>query len=119
MSRTSGWLISRSGAIAPPSGSLLNAAYLVRLTCGSWSRDVIVEFADSSLVVSNGYAEEVARRFLRDVEPPQHLRVDVSGSVSVLVGPRESTVEATGRASDEIEDGPSRARTHRRGASSP
>jgi hypothetical protein len=95
------WLISRSGAIAPPSGSLLDAAYLVRLMCGSRSRDVIVEFADSSLVVSNGYAEEVARRFLRDVEPPRHLRVDVSGRVIVLVGPRE----ASGRTSDEIEDG--------------
>ena len=118
MSGTSGWLISRSGAIAPPSGSLLDAAYLVRLVCGSWSRDVVVEFADSSRVVSNGYAEEVTRQFLHDVEPPQHLRVEASGSVSVLIGPRESTVDPSREAPDQVEVEPRRARTHRRGTSS-
>jgi hypothetical protein len=111
MSGASGWLISRSGAIAPPSGSLLDAAYLVRLTRGSSTRNVIVEFADSSAVVSNGYAEEVARRFLDHDEPPQHLRVEVSGSVNVLAGPRQQSDEAP----DQIEVEPRRARTHRRG----
>jgi hypothetical protein len=114
MSAAAGWLISRSGAIAPPSGSLLDAAYLVRLTRGSSTRDVIVEFADSSAVVSNGYAEEVARRFLGHDEPPRHLRVDVSGSVNVLAGPRQPTDDTP----DQIEFEPRRARNHRRGTSS-
>jgi hypothetical protein len=117
MSGDCGWRISKSGAIAPPSGSLLDSAYLVRLARGSWTREVVVEFADSSRVVSTGYAEEVARRFLGDVEPPQHLRVEVSGKVSVLAGPRESAVDADGSAPTEIEGEPRRARIHRRGAS--
>jgi len=112
------WLISKSSAISAPSGSLLDAAYLVRVTRGSWMRDVIVEFADSSSVVSNGYAEEVARRFLRDIEPPRHLRVEVTGSVSVLVGPRESTPASleAGLAQTSIEG--RRARSHGRGTRS-
>jgi hypothetical protein len=84
------WRIAKSGAIAPPTGSLHGAAYLVRVMRGSSRREVIVEFADSSAVVSNGYAEEVTRRFLRDEEPPQHLVVEVAGTVRVERGPRET-----------------------------
>jgi len=116
MSSVPGWLISRSSAISAPSGSLLDAAYLVRLSRGVSTREVIVEFADSSSVVSNGYAEEVARRFLRDAEPPQHLRVEASGLISVLVGPREPSLPDARH--DHVDLAPGRARNHRRGTSS-
>jgi hypothetical protein len=89
MSVEAAWLIAKSGAIAPPTGSVYGAAYLVRVMRGSSRREVIVEFADSSAVVSNGYAEEVTRRFLRDDEPPQHLVVKAAGIVRVELGPRE------------------------------
>ena len=89
MTGTAGWLIERSGAIPPPTGSIHGSAYLVRVTRGTSKRGVIVEFADSSAVVSNGYAEEVTRRFLRDDEPPQHLVVEASGVVRIETGPRE------------------------------
>jgi hypothetical protein len=90
MSAEAAWLIAKSAAIAPPTGSVYGAAYLVRLMRGSSRREVIVEFADSSAVVSNGYAEEVTRRFLRDDEPPQHLVVEAAGAVRVELGPRKT-----------------------------
>lgn len=117
MSTPTGWLITRSGAIAPPSGGFLDAAYLVKLIRGSTTREVVVEFEESSAVVSNGYAEEVARRFLRDAEPPQHLWVDCSGTIRVLVGPREPTALSADPEPHEDEVEPRRARLHRRGAS--
>ena len=89
MTGTAGWSIERSRAIAPPTGSIHDSAYLVRVTRGTSRRRVIVEFEDSSAVVSNGYAEEVTRRFLRDDEPPQHLVVEASGVVRIETGPRE------------------------------
>ena len=88
------WLIGRSRAVEAPSGQLLNSAYAVQLTCDASTRDVVVEFADVSTVASNGYAEEVARRFVCDAEPPQSLLVQPSGSVQVVVGPLEPTVGA-------------------------
>jgi len=106
------WLIAKSGAISPPSGRLLGSAYLVTLTRGSTTRTVVVEFADSSAVVSNGYAEEVARRFLRDEEPPQRVVVEASGGIDIVVGPREL---ANGEApACPAEKTPQRARQHRR-----
>lgn len=87
------WLIARSRAVEPPSGQLLNSAYAVQLTRDSSTRDVVVEFADVSTVASNGYAEEVARRFVCDAEPPQSLLVQRSGSVTVVVGPLESSAD--------------------------
>ena len=118
MSAQAGWLIAKSGAIAPPTGSVCGAAYLVRVMRGTSRREVIVEFADSSAVVSNGYAEEVTRRFLRDDEPPQHLVVEAAGTVRVELGPRETIDDARRdpRASPSAQ-GPQRARSHRRGAS--
>jgi hypothetical protein len=118
MSAEAGWLIARSGAIAPPAGSVCGAAYLVRVIRGSSRREVIVEFADSLAAVSNGYAEEVARRFLRDDEPPQHLVVDAAGTVRVERGPRETIADDDGdsRALPSAQD-PQRARSHRRGTS--
>ena len=118
MSAQAGWLIAKSGAIAPPTGSVCGAAYLVRVMRGSSRREVIVEFADSSAVTSNGYAEEVTRRFLREDEPPQHLVVEAAGTVRVELGPRETIDEDRGdsRAPPSAQD-PQRARSHRRGTS--
>lgn len=88
------WLIARSRAVEPPSGQLLNSAYAVQLTRDSSTRDVVIEFADVSTVASNGYAEEVARRFVCDAEPPQSLLVQRSGSVQVVIGPLEPAADA-------------------------
>jgi hypothetical protein len=116
MSADAAWLIAKSGAIAPPTGSVSGAAYLVRVMRGSSQREVIVEFADSSAVVSNGYAEEVTRPFLRDLEPPQHLVVEAAGTVRVELGPRETFDDDRGgsRAASSTQ-APQRARSHRRG----
>jgi hypothetical protein len=96
VSAEAAWLIAKSGAISPPTGSVCGAAYRVRVTRGSARREVIVEFADSSAVVSAGYAEEVARQFLRDDEPPQHVIVEAPGTVRVELGPREGVDEDEG-----------------------
>src|SRR5262249_54748864 len=119
VSAEASWLIAKSGAIAPPTGSVCGAAYLVRVTRGSSRREVIVEFADSLAVASTNYAEEVMRRFLRDHEPPQHLVVETAGTVRVELGPRETIADDDGdsRASPS-ERGLQRARSHRRGTSS-
>lgn len=117
MSKVS-WAIVRSGAIGPPDGSACESAYLVRVVRGSSTRDVIVEFADTAAVVSNGYAEEVTRRFLRDDEPPQHLVVEVSTDVRVVTGPREGGDEPLEYGvSVPRESQLGRARTRRRGYS--
>lgn len=87
----SAWVITKSGAIAPISEPIFDAAYRVRMTRGSSTREVVVEFAAPSSLTSVGYAEEVARRFLTDPEPPQHLQVDRQGKVQVLHGPLPST----------------------------
>jgi hypothetical protein len=89
MTKETRWSIERSGAIPPPAGSSHDAAYLVRVARGISKRQVIVEFADSSAVVSNGYAEEVTRPYLHDDEPPQHLVVEATGSVRIQTGARE------------------------------
>jgi hypothetical protein len=117
MSAEAVWLIAKSGAIAPPTGSVDGAAYLVRVIRGSSRREVIVQFADSSAVVSTGYAEEVARRFLRDDEPPQHLVVEAAGTVRVEPGPRETIDhdEGDSRVSPSAHS-PQRVRSHRRGS---
>ena len=118
MSAEAAWLIAKSGAIAPPRGSVCGAAYLVRVMRGSSRREVIVEFADSSAVVSTGYAEEVTRRFLRDDEPPQHLVVEAPGTVRVELGPRESIDDdEDGSRASPSSQAPQRARSHRRGTS--
>ena len=88
-----GWVIVKSGAIAPISEPTFDAAYRVRMTRGSSTREVVVEFAAPSTLTSIGYAEEVARRFLTDREPPQHLLVDRQGVVKVLHGPLPATPE--------------------------
>lgn len=113
MNRPPIWTIVRSSAVSPPDGSSCESAYLVRVSRGASTRDVVVEFADTTAVLSNGYAEEVARRFLADAEPPRHLVVEVSKDVRVVAGPRDAT--------EDPHDGPAndgaarRARTRRRG----
>jgi hypothetical protein len=96
MSGDAAWAIEKSGAIAPPAGSVYGTAYLVRVTRRSSRREVIVEFADSSAVASTGYAEEVTRPFLRDDEPPQHLVVEAAGTVRVERGPGEPVDDGEG-----------------------
>lgn len=84
------WLIVKSSAVAPLSYAV-DSAYRVKVARGESVRDVIVEFTAPSSLTSVGYAEEVTRRYLTPVEPPQHLVVDVGGAVRVLRGPLEGT----------------------------
>jgi hypothetical protein len=77
----SSWQIVKSGAIAPPSGGAFDAAYFVRLVCGSSTREVVVEFAAPSSVASCPYAEEVIRPFLGQDDPPEHIVVEPGGAV--------------------------------------
>jgi len=81
------WVIVKSAAIAPLSVPSFDAAYQVRVTRGSSTREVVVEFEAPSCLTSVGWAEEVTRQFLPDQEPPQHLLVDRRGTVRVLHGP--------------------------------
>jgi hypothetical protein len=110
------WLVSRSHAIPPRSDGDFDAAYLVLLSRGSTLREVVVEFAAPSAVTSVGYAEEVARPFQRDDEPPQHLIVECDGQVRVLIGAREQDANnaAPSIGADTQSHDPQRARTHRR-----
>jgi hypothetical protein len=107
------WTIVRSSAVTPPDGSSCESAYLVRVSRGSTTRDVVVEFADATAVLSNGYAEEVTRRFLSDEEPPRHLVVEISKDVRVVTGPREASDDPYGAPSNGSAG--RRARTRRRG----
>lgn len=80
------WSISRSWAIAPPTGAGYDAAYVVRLTdrTSASTHDLVVEYAAPSAVPSVGYAEEIARRFLRQNELPAHVVVDIQRAVRVV-----------------------------------
>ena len=83
-----GWSISKSWAIAPPSGSGYDAAYIVRLADSSTesTHDLVVEYAAPSAVASVGYAEEIARRFIRRGDLPLHVVVDNERAVRVVSG---------------------------------
>src|SRR5262249_24428941 len=70
------WQIATSAAIPPTPGGKFDAAYLVTLVAGSPTRGVVVEVATPSTGASAADAEEAARRFLGDEEPPQHLVVE-------------------------------------------
>ena len=84
------WLVDRSTAIAPVSGSECDAAYVVKLSCGSTLREVVVEFAAPSTVVSRSYAEEVARRFQQDDDLPRHIVLEQDGTVRIVTGVEDS-----------------------------
>lgn len=80
-----GWSISKTWAIAPPTGAGYDAAYIVRLANEDGSmHDLVVEFAAPSVLPSVGYAEEIARNFLRTTDPPAHVVVDVERVVRVV-----------------------------------
>lgn len=79
------WAISRSWAIEPPSGEGYDAAYIVRLTDEAGStRDLVVEYAAPSTLTSVGYAEEIARRFRGESEPPPRVVVDAQRNVRAV-----------------------------------
>ena len=87
------WSIAKSWPIAP-TGPGFDAAYLVRLIDKAEAiRDLVVEFAAPSALASVGYAEEVARRFRGEREPPTRVVVDVARNVRVIGRP---TGEADG-----------------------
>jgi len=94
-----GWSISRSWAIAPPTGAEFDAAYIVRLTdtAREATHDLVVEYAAPSALASVGYAEEIARRFLRQGDPPLHVIVDTHRAVRVVAESGESGEPADGR----------------------
>jgi hypothetical protein len=104
----SGWLIVKSSAVPPLSGTA-DSAYRVKVACGDAARDVVIEFTAPSALTSVGYAEEVTRPFLANPEPPQHLIVEVSGAVRVLKGPDEDQPAAVPGPPE-----PGRARPRRR-----
>jgi hypothetical protein len=110
------WLVDRSRAIAPVSGDKCDAAYLVKMSSGTALRELVVEFAAPSAVVSCGYAEEVARRFERDDDLPRHLILERDGTVRVVAG-ADSALEGDPPSfeGDLPPAGPQRARSHRRG----
>ncbi len=112
------WMVSRSRAISPPSGDAFDAAYVVTLSRREAVRELVVEFAAPSSVASGGYAEEISRRFQDDQEPPQHVALELDGSVRVLIGAREPRPEdVDGSPVGRVAQGrsPQRARTRRRG----
>jgi hypothetical protein len=110
-----GWLIGQVSAVSPTLGSAFDAAYRVKLSCGTTTRELVVEFAAPSAVASSGYAEEIARRFLSDEVPPQHVVVEIGGGLSVRTGPlslaSDETTSSTLPEPRELR----RARSHRRG----
>ena len=110
-----GWLIGRVGAISPTLGSAFDAAYRVKLSCGTTTCELVVEFAAPSAVASSGYAEEIARRFLGHEMPPQHVVVETGGNLRVLTGPRSLAAgETVASGFPEVRE-LRRARSHRRG----
>jgi hypothetical protein len=46
--------------------------------------DLVVEFEAPSALASVGYAEEIARSFLRTADTPRHVIVDIRRDVRVL-----------------------------------
>jgi len=109
------WLVDRSRAIAPVSGGECDAAYVVKMSCGTALRDVVVEFAAPSAVVSCGYAEELARRFQRDDDLPRHLVLERDGTVRVVAGADAALESDPPLGGDLPPARPQRARSHRRG----
>jgi hypothetical protein len=80
-----GWSISKSWAVSPTEAAY-DAAYIVRLSHDDQStHELIVEFEAPSAVASVGYAEEIARKYLRTAaDPPTHVVVDLGGAVRVM-----------------------------------
>ncbi len=81
-----GWSITKTWAVAPPTGTEYDAAYTVRLTdtASGATHDLVVEYAAPSALASIGYAEEIARRFLGQSDLPAHVVVDTQRAVRVV-----------------------------------
>jgi len=110
------WLVDRSTAIAPVSDGECDAAYVVKLSCGTALREVVVEFAAPSAVVSRSYAEEVARRFQQDHDLPRHVVLEQDGTVRVVAGAELPALDGD-QSSGESDFTPARgqrARSHHR-----
>ncbi|HWJ31745.1 MAG TPA: hypothetical protein VNR59_05345 [Gaiellaceae bacterium] len=87
MKPQTGWVISRSWPIEPPSGTDHDAAYIVRLVDPAGeSRDLIVEFAAPSSLTSVGYAEEIARKVRDRADLPRHVIVATDGELEIVGG---------------------------------
>jgi hypothetical protein len=85
MKQQTGWSITKSWPVEPPTGAGYDAAYIVRLSdAAGTTRDLVVEFAAPSTLTSVGYAEEIARRFRSQVDPPAHVVVDTSRDVRIV-----------------------------------
>jgi hypothetical protein len=85
MKQQTGWSITKSWPVEPPTGAGYDAAYIVRLSdAAGATRDLVVEFAAPSTLTSVGYAEEIARRFRSQVDPPAHVVVDTSRDVRIV-----------------------------------
>jgi hypothetical protein len=110
------WLVDRSTAIAPLSARECDAAYVVKLSCGSTLRELVVEFAAPSTVVSRSYAEEVARRFQQDNDLPRHIVLEQDGTVRIVTGVDDSGFDGGGPPpeSDTTPARGQRARSHHR-----
>lgn len=85
MRRQTGWSISKSWPVEPPTGLEYDAAYIVRFTdAAGVTHDLVVEFAAPSVLTSVGYAEEIARRFWDRAQLPAHVIVDTESDVRVV-----------------------------------
>ena len=85
MTRQTGWSISKSWPIEPPTGPGYDSAYIVRLSDEAGeTHDLIIEFTAPSTLTSVGYAEEIARRFRTRAELPAHVIVDTERAVRVV-----------------------------------
>jgi hypothetical protein len=84
--------IVRTWAVPPPTGTDYDSAYIVRLAGAEdgTTHDLVVEYAAPSTLTSVGYAEEIARQFLRLTDPPHHVIVDTQGAVRVVSPAAES-----------------------------
>jgi hypothetical protein len=112
------WLVDRSTAIAPVSGGRCDAAYVVKLSSGAALREVVVEFAAPSTVVSCSYAEEVARRFQQEPDLPRHVVLERDGTVHVVTDAGTRSIDSL-EPSGERDSAPARSQRarprHRRG----
>jgi len=85
MKQQTGWSITKSWPVEPPTGAGYDSAYIVRLSdAAGVTRDLVVEFAAPSTLTSVGYAEEIARRFRDQADPPAHVVVDTSRDVRIV-----------------------------------
>ena len=76
------WEIVETVELPPPSGGESAVAYLITLASVSANQEVVVEFATGSAAASSTAAEDATRPFLRNEQPPEHLVVEPTGTVT-------------------------------------